>query len=302
MILVTGATGQNGGAVAAALDAMSVSYRALVRDRARLAPASTREVVEGHFDDPASLARALDGVTDVFLVSRYEPRMAELEAKAVRACERAGVRRIVQLSGIGADPASPVTTFRWLGEVEQAIGESRCAGVYLRAASFMQNLFAHAASIAAADRFATPLGLARLTYVDVADIGRVAAAVLTSDGHDGRLYEVTGSEQFTQNQVAAEMSRAFGRPIRHVPISFDAAEDGLIAAGVPPALAAALINLWRHQAEVPAPPVLTDTVERLTGRAPRRLEQFLRENRAKFAGGSAEPNADRPSTEEAKAP
>jgi len=171
--------------------------------------------------------------------------------------------------------------------VEQVIGESRCAGVHLRAASFMQNLLTHAASIAAADRFATPLGSARLTYVDVADIGCAAVAVLTSDGHDGRVYEVTGSEQLTQDEVAAEMSRAFGRPIRHVPIGFVEAEQGLLAADIPPPLAAALIDLWRHHVEASAPPALTDVVERLTGRPPRRLADFLHDHRATFARDAA---------------
>lgn len=77
MILVTGATGQNGGAVAAALDTMGVPYRALVRDCARLAATPTREVVEGDFDDAPSLALALDDDRQPPSVHRSMPeRMA----------------------------------------------------------------------------------------------------------------------------------------------------------------------------------------------------------------------------------
>ena len=281
-ILVTGATGQVGSAVCAALRERGVAWRSLVRSIEGRTPDALQTFVQGDLGRPLTLGPALDGIDKVFLSSRFEPGMADLEMNLVRAADASGVRQIVQLTGIGADPHSPVTTLRWLGEIEAAVAASRCNGMRLRAASFLQNLLALSPTVRSEDRFYTPLGNARLTYVDTRDIGDVAAAVLASDLYDDGTYVVTGETSATQDEIATAMTRSFGRPITHVPVSFDTAADALRATGMPPELVEALIGLWRDHANNAAP-ARTDTVSRMTGRPPRSLEGFLAENACLFA-------------------
>ena len=98
MILVTGATGQIGGAVLGHL-ADATGVRALVREPAELGDA---EVVVGSFDDAGSLAVALDGVETVFLTGRDNPDQVEQHARVLAVAQDAGVRHVVKLSAIGA--------------------------------------------------------------------------------------------------------------------------------------------------------------------------------------------------------
>jgi uncharacterized protein YbjT (DUF2867 family) len=120
LILVTGATGNTGSALLQQLEARGARVRAMVRshkDDARL-PGTAAATVVANFDDPASLAPALEGVTRAYLVTPSSPHA---EAQQVRFAEQAvaaGVKHLVKLSQFAADEASPVRFLRYHAAVE----------------------------------------------------------------------------------------------------------------------------------------------------------------------------------------
>jgi uncharacterized protein YbjT (DUF2867 family) len=118
--------------------------------------------------------------------------------------------------------------------------------------------------------------------IDPADVAATAAAVLTSDGHEGRTYELTGPEPVTFHDVAAQLSEATGRPVQFVPVPDAAALDGLRQAGLPDWLAANIVAVFAMLRQDPAAQV-TDAVHALTGRQPRHLSELLTGHAALFA-------------------
>src|SRR6185503_5945178 len=117
---------------------------------------------------------------------------------------------------------------------------------------------------------------------DARDVGAVAAAALTTSGHEGKSYDVTGPEALSFDEMADKLSAALGRTITYEAVSNDEYARETIAAGLPAWVADALVGLYGtgsfygdgHAAEV------TDVVERLTGSPPRTFEAFAREHAA----------------------
>jgi uncharacterized protein YbjT (DUF2867 family) len=130
-------------------------------------------------------------------------------------------------------------------------------------------------------------GRARLVVVsgepDPRDVADVAVEVLTSAGHDGRTYQLTGPEAVTFEDIAAQLSTVLGRPIGFMPVPDDDAVAHMVAAGVPEWFATNVVTQFRllrqgSQAQT------NDVVRVLTGREPRATATFLRDHAAAFAG------------------
>ena len=209
MILVTGATGIAGSQVVRALVRQGQDVRAFVRDpdKARGLFGDAADLARGDFAEPRSLRTALDGVEALFLSGADDPRRVAWETSAIDAAAEAGVRRIVKLSSIVAQPGAPVAFWDWHGRIEQHLTNSPVPAVILRSSFFMSNLLAAAESVALDGKLCAPAGNARIAMIDPRDVGAAAAAVLTSEGHDGRSYALTGPEAVTYTQVAASPRR-----------------------------------------------------------------------------------------------
>jgi uncharacterized protein YbjT (DUF2867 family) len=131
--------------------------------------------------------------------------------------KRAGVRRIVRASALGAGPDG-ITMARWHWEVERAVEDSGIPFTILQPNTFMQSYFSHAPSIAASNTFHLPQGSASVSLVDVRDIAAVAAACLTEDGHEGKRYIVTGAKALSNDEIADELSSLLGRTITYTDV------------------------------------------------------------------------------------
>ena len=116
--------------------------------------------------------------------------------------------------------------------------------------------------------------------VDTRDVAAVAAVVLTEPGHAGQTYDVTGPEALSYADVAAALTRSLGREVQYVDVPDDVVRQALAGYGLDAWFVEALIGLYRdyrrsgvdgYAAQV------TDTVQRLTGRAPRTLAGLLSE-------------------------
>jgi uncharacterized protein YbjT (DUF2867 family) len=161
--------------------------------------------------------------------------------------------------------------------VEKAIEGSGMAWTFLRPNSFMQNAVTFmAATIRAEGAFYTASGRARISHIDVGDIAAVAVTALTTAGHEGQSYTLTGPEALTYDEMAEALSNALGRVIRHVNLPAAELKAGMLAEGMPEPIADRMLDLERYFREDRAS-AITDDVERVIGREPRRLAEYVRQ-------------------------
>ncbi len=290
MILVTGSTGTNGSLLVEELLALGAPVRAMVRTPEKASSVERKDVeaVVADFGAPETLDAALEGVERAFLVTPPDPREPEWERNFVDAAERAGVRHIVKLSVLGADEEAPVRFGRVHAESERYLEESGLAYTVLRPTGFMQNTLAYAPSIASEGRFYAPLAEAKVAWVDARDIAAVAAKALTEEGHEGKVYDLTGPEAISNREIAEKLSAVIGEPVEHVEVSFEDAREAMVGAGMPEWLVDGLIELNKEVYEPGYAASVTGGVAKAAGREPRSFEVFARDHAEAFTGtGSA---------------
>lgn len=289
MLLVTGATGNVGRAVLAELATRPVAVRAFVRDAGRLGPsASNVEVITGDILDDASLKRAFEGIEAAFLASAFSPRMAELHLRCVMAAKAAGVSRIVQLSGVGANRnVCCARALQWLAQVESTTQEAGIRVTHLRPTFFMQNLFRFASSVAQQGVIAGPFRSSKWTFVDARDVGAVAACALLDPVHADQAYTVTGTESLTYQEVAERFTKVLDKPVRYTDITANEARGRLQAAGASPVMIEATLEMWDACASKLINVAPTNVFKEVTGREPHTLEEFIREYKGAFLGEKA---------------
>ncbi len=291
MYLVIGATGKTGGAAAHLLVAAGARVRAFVRDRMRASglEAAGVELAVGDLDRPETLTPALRDVQGLLLVSSPDRRMAELQTGAITAARNAGVRLVVKISALGAQPSAKVRVVRQHGEIEQALKGSGGAWTILQPNFFFDNFLNHAASIAAEGAFYSPAaGAGGAAAVDARDIAAVAVAALTSPGHEGKTYVVTGPAALSHDEAARILSEGIGREVRYVQVTPERARAAMLADGIPEWYADDLLKLQEIYGKGVAATV-TDVVERATGRRPRSFADFVRDNLSHFQTGKPAP-------------
>lgn len=282
MILVTGASGNNGRALIRQLSARGTAVRGMVRRPDPMSPSRPGvEMVTADFDDLASIGRALEGVEGAFLVTNSSERAEERQLGFVEAARNEGVRHLVYLSQLQAARNSPVRFLRYHAVVEEAIVRSGIAYTFLRPNLFMQGLLSFRSTIQVAGRFFAPVGEAVVSVVDVRDIAAVAAAALTEPGHEGQAYDITGPETLTHAQMAAQLSAALGMPVSFVDITEEAMRSTLRAFRFPEWQAEGLIEDYAHYRRGEAA-LVTSTVWELTGNAARPFSVFARDYRQAF--------------------
>ena len=273
MILVTGATGNNGGEIIAALAAKGRSdIRALVRspekEAAKVAAFEKLgvDVAQGDLAKPETLGPAFEGVERVLLLSPVNPNTVELQGNGVAAAKAAGVRHIVKFSMIGAAKDSPVPLGQWHAEAEALVEASGLAWTHIRPNDLMRyNTQLLMPTVLTDGVIYDSLGDAKISMVAERDVAEVAAEVLTKKGHEGQRYVLTGPESLSFDDVARELGRALGKEVRYEPISPEQAGKTMLAAGLPPA-AVDLVQALRAYERTGANAPTTDTVARLLGR------------------------------------
>ncbi|MEV7091421.1 NAD(P)H-binding protein [Amycolatopsis sp. NPDC051045] len=278
MIFVLGATGKVGRHLVPALLDAGATVRALTRDpaKARLDPRA--EVVRGDLGT-SDLPALLDGADRVFVLT--QGHSADREAAVARAAAQTGVTHLVKLSttGVHFGQKDPITLTH--AEAEQAVREAGPAWTILRPGAFMDNRFAWLGSIREENAVYVPETDPPSALVHVRDIAAVATLALTTSGHEGATYELTGGEALTAGQQVAILSEAIGRPLKYVEETESAARDRMIRGyGWPAKAVDGFFALKRESA--PHEHVVFDTVERLLGRPPLTFATWARENASAY--------------------
>jgi uncharacterized protein YbjT (DUF2867 family) len=226
VVLITGATGKQGGAVARALAGKSFAIRAMTRktdsDAAKaLTTATGASIVAGDLDDEASLKKALAGVWGVFGVQNREAGVAREEEQGKRlakAARAAGVEHYVYSSVASAQRKTGIPHFDNKWRVEEVVrGLKFPSHVIIRPVFFMENLpapwFLNGDKLYAAMNPATSLQM-----IAVDDIGRYGARAFTDAAKlNGREIDIAG-DAATMPQAAAILSEAMGKTIDFVQV------------------------------------------------------------------------------------
>jgi uncharacterized protein YbjT (DUF2867 family) len=272
MILVTGATGLNGGELIRKLSARGVPVRGMARDAAKaaaLAALPNVEIVEGDMARPESLAAPLRGL--------------DVQSNFIDAAKRAGVTHVVKLSGIMPERDSAFRFARMHGEIEARLEASGIPFTHLRGGEFMPAWFRQAPSIAATGTFMLPMENARIASIDVGDMAEIAALTLTGSGHEWKIYHLTGPEALTMAEVAERLSAATGREVRYINVDPQAHRAANLSRGMPPYLADGLVELFAERRNGKEATVYADAGG-LLGRRPVSFSEFAERNAAIFRG------------------
>lgn len=284
-ILITGASGKIGLPLTEQLADMRVPFRALVHSPLKepLLSRWTTDIVAGDYGDTTAMEKAFDGIDRVYLVSPSSPDQFRVQAALVDTARRKGVKHIVKLSALGTSPYSPVGILRSHAAIEEYIRTSGVAYTFLHPHFFMENLLANAHGIRKDGAIYSPLGDAAISVISVHDIAAVAAAVLTGEGHAGRTYQLTGPKAVTYDEIATTIGAVIGGRVVSVPITFEAARQNMIRAGMPEWFAEDIIRMMKTWAEGKGSKVTHD-VELVLERQPISLREFLECHKAVLTG------------------
>lgn len=254
-VLVVGATGKTGSRVAQRLTALGIDVRK-----------ASRPVFD--WDDRSTWTAAVTGVGAAYLT--YYPDLAfPGAAEAIRDFSKLAVehrvRRLVLLSGRGEEEA--VVS-------EQGVRDSGAEWTVVRASWFAQNFSEHfLLEPVLAGEIVLPAGSVTEPFIDVEDIVDVAVTALTTDGHDGEVYELTGPRLLGFADAAAEIGKASGRDVRYVPVSAAEFAAGAAEQGVPEEEIEGLTDLFTRILDG-RNSSLTGDVERVLGRPARDFSEY----------------------------
>jgi uncharacterized protein YbjT (DUF2867 family) len=227
--------------------------------------------MQASYEEGPSMREALSGIQVLFLVSGYSEDRLKQHYSAIDAAIAAGVERIVYTSFLSAAPLATFTHAREHYHTEQRVRESGCRYTFLRPTFYLDRAprwFSKEGIVQG------PAGTGSITWVSRDDLADVIVAVLTTDGHDGASYDITGAQALTLTQAAEEFSRATGIPASYRPETIEEARAS--RAKFNP-------TNWELEAWVSTyvaiatgeMSVVSHSVEALTGHAPQTLADYV---------------------------
>jgi NAD(P)H dehydrogenase (quinone) len=283
-ILVTGATGQVGGAVARLLAAESGLQAVAGARSPEKAKGIGAPVVLLDYDREETLPQALEGVDAAFLVTGYSVDMLKQSKAFLNAAKRAGVRHIVHLGAPG-DNDTKIGHWGWHQFVERYIEWSGFSFTHLRPEIFMQNALSYAGSGTGTGGVLKHfIADARISWVDSEDVAAVAAEALKHpEIHSGKTYHL-GYEARTYPEIAEILTKVIGQPFTDESHSPEEFLEQMLAAGGDPAYMRCVYYNWidYRAGAIPGQDAVYDNFFELTGRKPRSWAEFAQAHAAEF--------------------
>ena len=284
MILLTGVTGTTGSLLLNALKNKNVAMRAMLRDPDKLKDADIPglEIVQGDYEDEASLEKAMQGVDRAFMLMPNIEQQLVNEKRFVDVARRVGVGHLVKLSASKADANSPAKLKSYHGQAEEYMAESGLTYTSVRPNFYMQNMLHSIPTIAADNKFFLPMRDGGVGLIDVEDVAEFLAHVLTEDGHENKIHFITGSEVLSFSDIAQQMSDALGREISYIDIPAEDFSAQLRQFGTDEWYVDAVKDLFELIASGDGAST-TDTFAEVCGRAPVTFRQFMEKHKAAFS-------------------
>jgi len=295
-ILVTGAAGQLGAVgrtVTGLLLDRGLPVRAMVRredERAAALRATGAEVVVGDLLEPAEVYRVVNGCRRIYFGMSVSPGYLEASVTMAAVAKEAGVNAVVNMSQMTVSQMSIQNTTpsrqqrqHWLSE--QVFAWSGLPVVTIRPTMFLESFFPLAGStVRDRGRIELPFARGKTSPVAAADVAHVVATVLADPvPHLGQVYELTGPRSQDMHGVAREFSDALDREVTYSDISPEVWERELKRVGLPDHLAGHLVTMGElHRAG--RYDRLADGVQRVTGRAPMSVREFVELHADEFGG------------------
>jgi NAD(P)H dehydrogenase (quinone) len=239
-VLVTGASGAFGRMAAERLlTKLEPSQLILVtRNPAGLGELAKRgvQVRFGDFDKPESLRTAFAGADKLLLISTLDvgERRRRQHRTAVEGAKAAGVGHVIYTSSVGIHPRSPAFEIEDHLFTEELLRASGLRFTFMRDAQYAEVITTMIAPVAiATGEWMSSAADGCMAFVSKQDCVESAAAVLTTPGHEGAVYEITGPELLTFGDCARIAAEVTGKPIRFVTVSHEVMQGRFDAAGVP---------------------------------------------------------------------
>jgi uncharacterized protein YbjT (DUF2867 family) len=271
-IAVLGGTGQIGRELTQHLLGRGHEVRAIGRDAAKLSAlqAQGAETHSADFLDATALTEAFRGADAVFAMvaphygaddfGAYQDKAGEAIARAV---EKAGVKRLVNLSSIGASEPDGTGPIKGLHRQEKRLNAlAGLSVVHLRPGYFMQNLFWAIHPIKSAGVLPDSIkGDLPLWMVSTSDIARKAADFFDKEFQGQTVFEFGGPKPYTMNEAAAALGKAIGKPdLKYVQISYDDHANAMKGAGMKPSISGLMVEMTRgmNEGKVRATQDMTD--------------------------------------------
>ena len=276
-IIVSGASGQLGGLVVDDLLARGVAARNLI-----LVSRTTQELEKyeklgattrfGDFTKPESLPAAYAGGTRLLIISiNPVPNRPQLHKNAVDAAIKAGVRHIVYASSVDADNPGESQSAAEHRLTERFVRESGATWTLMRHHLYMNGLVPQAVRMVADGRVVVQPDEVPAAYVTREDCAAADAAVLSTPGHENKIYEITGPELVLRRDIARIASELSARRIEEVPGPGGVSQVAPVMAG---------FAAFRSQ---------SSAVLDLTGRAATSVRQLLEQNRDQLLAAAKKP-------------
>ncbi len=288
-VLVTGATGDTGGATVNELLAHGHKVRALAHgqdERSMKLQERGVEVVYGDLLDFGQVRAALSGVQRAYFVYPIRPGILQATAYFAQAAKEAGVDGIVNMSQKSAreDARSQAATDHWLSE--QVFDWSGLTVAHIRPTYFAEWLL-YLAPMIKAGLLHVPFGTGKHAPIAAEDQGRVIAGILEDPAaHKGKIYPLFGPVEYTYEETARVLGRILGKDVQYKQVDFEEFSRALQAGGKNAGRENSF--LFQHLREVAIDHQngifagTNDLVEKLGGRPPMTLEAFIEKHRAAY--------------------
>lgn len=277
MILLTGAAGKTGISILRALTQHGVAVRTLVRNSQQLAQVAgfkNTEPIIGDLLDEASLNKAVEGADSIYAICpNMSPDELQIGKSLIRIAKINNVSRIVYHSVLHPQVESMPHHWQKM-RVEESLFSSGLDFTILQPCAYMQNILAGWKSILEG-QYAVPYNLnSRISIVDLEDIAKVAAKVLTEPGHSNAIYELCGPGNLSQYEVADQISGILKQPVIAVEQSRQDWQQNALASGMQKHQIELLLKMFEYYDKFGLVGN-SSVLEYLLGRKPTTFKEFI---------------------------